>query len=116
MTFHIVYNDAYKRVIPAVLTDSRGSIVDIQAVGGFALKAYNDLQVSNVTSTVLPYKIETEYGNIAGYFNLQVNKLQQTVSLKDKQLRPAFINFDADISNEIGIFISNNKWKTDYLF
>jgi hypothetical protein len=115
MIFRIIYNQEYKRTIPAVLIDSRGSISAIQTAGGFAVKAYTDSQVALVTDTIIPYKIETDLGNLAGYFNLQV-KFNVTVTLKGKQLRPAFQQFDNQISQIINNFISSNDWKEDYLF
>lgn len=115
MTFRVIYNQDYKRTIPAILIDGRGEIAAIQTAGGYAVKAYTDSKVSEVTSTVIPYKIETDLGSLAGYFNLQVKPLGG-VSLLVTQLRPAFKQFDTQISQIISNFISSNEWKEDYLF
>lgn len=102
--------------MPAVLIDSRANIPAITTASGFEVKAYTDLQVDRVTNTVLPYIIETEFGNLCGYFLLQVDTVSETARLIQKQLRPAFVQFDSQISNEISNFITSNKWQEDFLF
>lgn len=115
MTFNITYNQEYKRVIPAVLIDGRGAIPTIQAAGGYEVKAYTDSQVALVTNTVIPYKIETDGGNLAGYFNIQAKSATRGV-LQTYQLRPAFKQFDSQILGIITNFISSNEWIEDILF
>lgn len=114
MVFRIIYNQEYKRVIPAVLIDSRGGISAIETTGGYETKAYTDAQVAVVTPVVIPYKIESGAGNLSGYFNLQIT--DETVVLLGTQLRPAFEQFSAQISQIINNFIISNVWKEDYLF
>lgn len=114
MIYKVTYNQEYKRVIPAVLIDSRGTIPAIQTVGGYELKSYNDSQVAIVTDTVIPYKIETETGNLAGYFNVQTKSETRAV-LQGYQLRPAFQQFDAEILQIITNFIASNVWQYDIL-
>lgn len=114
MVFRIIYNQEYKRVIPAVLIDSRGGISAIETTGGYETKTYTDAQVALVTPTVIPYKIESGAGNLAGYFNLQVEG--SNAGLLVMQLRPSFGELSAQISQIINNFIISNVWKEDYLF
>lgn len=116
MSRRILYNESYKRVIPAVLIDSRAFVPAITTATGYEVKAYTDAQVSLVTSTVIPYKIETDNGNLAGYFNLQVSTSPVSASVLNKQLRPAFQQFESEINQEISNFIQSSNWKADYLF
>jgi len=116
MSYRIIYNDSYKRVIPAVLIDSRGTNVAIDTATGFEVLAYTDSKVDLVTNTVLPYKIETDNGNLAGYFNLSVTESPKAASLLNKQLRTAFQIYDSEITELITNFIISNNWEADYLF
>ena len=114
MIYRFIYNDAYKRVIPATLIDSRG-VLSIATASGFAVKDYTDSEVAKVTANVIPYKIETDNGTLAGYFNLTVTADRLFATLLNKQLRPAFVKFDSDIANKISIFITSNDWQVDIL-
>ena len=114
MTFRIIYNQDYKRVIPAVLIDGRGSIPAIQETGGIATKDYTDSVVNMVNENTVPYKIETDTGNLVGYFNILVD-INGNATLMNSQIRPAFQNFDAEISQLIITFIASNDWVFDYI-
>ena len=114
MTFRIIYNQDYKRIIPAVLIDSRGLIPDIQETDGFATKNYTDSVVNMVNEDTVPYKIETDTGNLVGYFNILVG-IDGNASLMNSQIRPAFQNFDAEISQLIITFIASNDWVYDFI-
>lgn len=116
MNYRIIYNQEYKRVIPAVLIDSRANINAIKTATGYEVKAYTDSQVALVTSLVIPYKIETLNGNLAGYFNLTVSDNPKTVVLLNAQLRPAFVQYNSEISQLISTFIISGNWEFDYLF
>lgn len=116
MSYRIIYNEEYRRVIPAVLIDSRANISAISTAGGFAVKAYTDAQVALVTATVIPYKIETNEGNLAGYFNLSIGVNPKSAVILNAQLRPAFVQFNSEISQIISNFIISNDWQFDYLF
>lgn len=114
MNFRIIYNDAYKRVIPATLIDSRGKISAIETAGGFAVRDYTNAEVDRVGENVIPYKIETEGGNLVGFFNLVI-KFGFVCTLLNKQLRPAFQTFDTQITNKISNFILSKEWQSDIL-
>jgi len=116
MIFRIIYNQEYKRVIPAVLIDSRQNLPFLKSAGGYDVLAYTESQVLLVTDKVVPYKIETDGGNLAGYFNLQVGSDTNTATLLNYQLRPAFITFDAQILQIISNFIQSNEWQFDCLY
>lgn len=114
MTFRITYNDEYKRVIPAVIIDGRGLNPAIATLGGFAMKAYTDSKVAQVIPGTIPYKIETDTGNLAGYFILMID-YNGTPFLIDYLVRPAFVQFDSEISQNINNFIQSNDWQFDTL-
>ena len=116
MTFIIVYNQEYKRVIPAVLIDSRQNFPFLKSAGGYDVLAYTQSQIDLVTDRVVPYKIETDDGNLAGYFNLSVNDNNVTATLLNYQLRPAFESLSVQILQKISNFISSNEWQFDCLF
>ncbi len=116
MSYRIIYNQEYKRVIPAVIIDSRANISAVRTAGGFAVKDYTDAQVALVTDAVIPYKIETGNGNLVGYFNLTVSDHPKAAVLLNAQLRPAFVQFNSEISQLISNFILSNDWQFDYLF
>lgn len=116
MSYRIVYNEEYRRVMPAVLIDSRANIDAIKTADGFSVKAYTDAQVALVTNTVIPYKIETNNGNLVGYFNLSVTTSPKSALILNTQLRPAFVQFNSEISQIISTFIISNDWQYDYLF
>lgn len=116
MTYRVIYNDEYKRVIPAILIDSRALAPSIVTATGFEVLAYTNSVADLVTSSVLPYKIETNEGVLSGYFNLTVIESPKSVTLLNKQLRPAFQKYDTDISQVISNFIISGNWQNDYLF
>lgn len=114
MIFNVVYNQEYKRVIPAVIIDGRGLNPAIATLGGLELKDYTDAKVNAVTQGAIPYKIETDLGNLAGYFVLMVD-YNGSVILMDYLLRPAFMQFDTQISQIINNFITSGDWRFDIL-
>lgn len=115
MIYNFIYDDQPFRTIPAVLIDSRaGTSIENQV--GSVIKAYTDSQVALVTDAVIPYKIESDTGSIAGYFTLQVVLGNQTAQLQQFVLRPAFKQFLSEISAQINTFITGGQWKPDFLF
>lgn len=115
MTYYFTYSKSEcQRIIPAALIDSRGSINDIKNKVGSVIKTYTDQQSALVTEEALFYKIETEDGNLVGYFILTPSSVG-TMNLVKKQLRPAFVEFDAIISGQIANFILSGDWNFDKL-
>lgn len=116
MIFNFIYDIEYNRTMRGVINDSRGNIVGIKNKTGVIMKAYADEQVAEVTEMAMPYKIETgDNGNLAGYFILQISS-EGTAKLLSTQLRPAFEQFSVEISGLITNFITEGKWKNDFLF
>lgn len=111
--YKFIYDIEFSRTIPAVLKDSRASIPEIKNKIGSVIKAYTDVQVGEVGDNVVPYKIETVTGVLAGYFTVLVKG--GFGSQFQYQLRPAFVQFNAVISAEISIFIASDSWRFDYL-
>lgn len=115
MSYRFIYGQPEcNRVIPAVLIDKRASIPEIKNKPGIIIKTFTDAQVALVTDSCIFYKIETEQGNLAGYFTIQIIREGVPIILQ-YELRPAFQQFDLQISQEIAIFITNGGWKIDYL-
>lgn len=113
MTFRFIYQPSeYSRIIPAVLIDARASIPAIKNQIGSAIKAYCDAEVVMVSgapfNTVLFFKIEATDGSLGGYFSLRVTPLG--ARLRQFQLRPAFVQFNSQISMEIANFITSNQY------
>jgi hypothetical protein len=116
MTYRFIYSQSEcNRIIPAVLIDKRASIDEIKNKAGSIIKAFTDQQVSLVTDTTIFYKIETDQGNLAGYFTLQVIRTG-VVAILQYELRPAFVEFDLEISGLISNFIRDASYQQDYLF
>lgn len=113
--------DVY-RVVQSVLIDKRAAIPAISGQVGSVIKAYTDTQAA-IAAAHLFYKIETTdmssidggfpTGVLAGYFTLDVSG--STVTRIQYELRPAYEQFTADISNLIAIFISSGDWTFDTL-
>lgn len=103
------------RTVSGIIFDSEYTIPSISNKGGFVMKTYVDAEVDKIVdlTNVIPYKIETDMGNLAGFFSLQTVGTKAT--LLQFQLRPAFQNFNADISQIIGNFILSNNWIVDIL-
>lgn len=114
MIFRITYSDDYKRVIPAVIIDGRGTNPIIATLGGYEMKTYTDTKVEAVRSNTIPYKIETDKGNLAGYFVLGI-KGNGACVLAESLLRPAFVSFSSEISQKINTFIQSGDWQFDIL-
>lgn len=116
MTYHIVYEPEYQRIMTACIIDARASIPAIKNQVGTVIKDYVDTQLSYINTNAICYKLETDLGVLAGYFVIQVTPASETAMIDSKVLRPAFVQFDSDISTQISNFIQLNNWKPDYLF
>lgn len=115
MIVRFIYDMEYERTFPAVLKDARASIPEIKNQIGSIIKAFTDSQVALVMDNVLPYKIETaDKGNLVGYMAIRVVSGEASVYLK--QLRPAFMQFDADISEQINTFIISKLYAFDSIY
>ena len=113
MTFTLTYDLDYQRTIPAVIIDSRAVIPAIKNQLGYVVKKYFDAQVALVGANSLPYKIETNDGNLAGICTIEVSG--NTAILGQFVLRPAFQQFILQIQQVIGTFIQNFNWQDDFL-
>lgn len=114
--FQIQYEQDYSRLIPAIEIDARSDNPAIRNQTGAVIKAYNDSILATINLNSLVYKVETDTGNLAGYFVLQVDPSNQTVVLSRLVTRPAFKVSVTQISSEIKQFITNGGYKQDYLF
>jgi len=115
MEFTIKYTTEPKRILAAAIMDSRFSIPILAGLGGFEVKEYVDNQIALLVDNVLPYKIETNMGNFAGFLSLKITNMGLTAVKFQEFLRPSFLAFNDEISNIISIFISDGWWKRDFL-
>lgn len=116
MIFNLIYEQDYSRLIRAIEIDARTDNPAIKNQIGSVIKAYNDSILGTINSNSLVYKVETDSGNLAGYFVLQVDPSNQTVVLSRLVTRPAFNVSVTQISSQIKQFITNGGWKQDFLF
>lgn len=116
MSYRFIYsNFESKRIVPSVLIDKRAIVPEISGQIGSVIKSFTDAQSDLVNDDTAFYKIETETGNLAGYFSIRKVR-QGVVSLLQYELRPAFEANTSEISAEIATFISENGWVYDTLF
>jgi hypothetical protein len=114
MDYYLSYDIEYKRTFNGVLIDSRSAIPAIAGQLGSVIKSFIDKEIALVTPEVLPYKIESSNGNLAGYFTIRLNS--HSGFLFQYQLRPPFVQFNAEISQIINNFIKSNSFSQDYTF
>lgn len=102
------------RIIPAVLIDNRATN-GLAGKTGAQIKEVTDAAVLAIPANGLFYLVETNNGNLAGYFVLVVYVSNFTVNLTSVELRPAFKDQDVAIRQKIYEFVNSGLWKTDYL-
>ena len=113
MTFSFTYEPEFQRVIPAVEIDARASNPAIRNQIGDVIKSFTDGKVALVTDNVIVYRIETDDGNLGGYFTVQVSS--GVATLQFSTLRPAFVQFSPQIFGLISKFVQSGQWQADYL-
>ena len=114
MTFQPIYEPDFKRLIPAIINDSRNTIPETTNQIGMVIKTYFDAQIASVGLNGIVYRIEGEAGVLAGYFVLQV--VNKIASLSSYQFRPAFQSFSAQLLSLISTFIQENGFLNDILY
>lgn len=97
-----------------IIDARKGSILANKT--GPVIKTEIDSRLSLITANVLVYKIETEKGNMGGYFSMIVNEENKTGILQQKVIRPSFESKQLEISQLISNFIFGGQWKRDFLF
>jgi len=113
MTFTLIYEIDYKRVMSAVINDARNTIPEIAGSPGNDIYAYSQAQIAMIVPGVLVYRVGSVDGNLGGYLALQTGNGVATPLLI--QLRPAYQRFSLEISQFISNFITSNAWKSDLL-
>lgn len=114
MTYSITYSLDKRRIVPAVLIDNRATN-GLAGKTGAAIKVVTDAAVAAITSQDLFYLLETDSGNLAGYFVLRVYLSNFSVNLVSIELRPAFKDQSVVINQRVAVFVNSGLWKTDYL-
>lgn len=115
MTYRIIYCQEYQRIITSCIIDARKGTL-LANKRGAVIKAEIDIQIALIAPNVLVYKIETEKGNMGGYFSITVNEENKTGTLQQKVLRNSFESKQLEISQLISNFIFGGEWKRDFLF
>lgn len=113
MTLSLTFEIDYKRIISAVINDSRNVIPEITNQPGTVIYAYAQAQIAQVVRGVLVYRIGSSDGNLGGYLALQT--VNGGASILLLQLRPAYQGISLEISQFISNFITSNQWKNDLL-
>lgn len=115
MSYHIVYTEDIKQVVSAVFIDARSVTMPL-GINGVEVQELLDEQLLLITKNVIVYKIETEEGNLVGYFTVDVNVGQRTASANNPVLRVPFFANLGEIPVVIGRFMQQNLWQADFLF
>ena len=110
MTYRVIYDDQWFRTIPSVMIDARAGTPLANATGA-VMETYIQAQLALIIPGVLTYKIETNSGNLAGVFALNV--VGNVATLLFSILRPAFIGDSDNITMEISTFIQGNYFLYD---
>lgn len=114
MTWYLTYEpEIYQRIMFAVIVDNRTNIPAIKSAYGVAIDAYVSGQILLVLPDSLFYKIESENGNLAGFFTLDM--LNNGVVLSLFMLRPAFQQFNTEITEKINNFIISGDWQANLI-
>ena len=113
MTFDLIYELDFKRVMSAIINDSRNTIPAIKGQSGGIIYSYIQAQISLVVPGVLVYRIIGNGSNLGGFLALQTQNGVASPLLV--QLRPAYQQFSLEISQFIANFITSNSWKSDLL-
>lgn len=114
MTFTLQYELDFKRLISAVINDSRNTIPETTNQSGIVIFDYIQDQIARVVPGVLIYRIITGNGNLGGYAAIQVQG--SLISLLFYQFRPAFQDFTSEILDNISIFIQQNGPLQDIIY
>lgn len=113
MIYNFTYCENYNSLFWGVIADSRSNITAIKDAIGTVIKTYVDTQTALVVPGVIPYKIETDEASLAGYFLLSA--VPGAVSVISLQLRPAFVQFQEQINQNIATFVESGNWAFDTL-
>jgi hypothetical protein len=115
MQFRFIYCQEYNRVFSGVYIDSQYNIPAIANKIGSEIKQWVDAKLALISENVLPYKIETEKGVLAGIVSLEVDSSNAVANVQQKQYRPAYVQFSTQLDQAINDFISSNDWQDDLL-
>lgn len=112
MTFTISYRQEYEKIIQAIMIDNRLRL-EMNGQNGNIVQQKIDAEVSAIGNPPLFYVIESNSGNLCGYFYIKI--VNDAGTLGKKNYRPQYVkNFD-EFDDMVTKFISSNQWKNDYL-
>lgn len=108
------YDDNFYRTIPACIIDGRGGNTAVAGQIGFVIKDFTDAEVIKARQPgVLPYKMETDNGNLIGFMSIKV--VNGIAGLYQLWLREAYKANLNEITQDISIFITSLSWEFDTL-
>ena len=110
MMYRVIYDDQYFRTIPACMIDARVGTPLANATGAM-MEEFIQPKVALIVPGVLPYKLESPNGNLAGVFALQTSSTGAVLLFSI--IRPAFVEDQVNISQEIVNFIQGQDWVYD---
>ena len=103
-------NGSYKNIMRSVLIDARATTMPPHATG-FEIDAIVNKATKAITDTNLFFKLETELGNIVGYFTLGLTNNKKVAVISSLVVRPAFQKNIKIISEQINNFIQTNEYQ-----
>lgn len=106
MIYRIIFDDQWFRIIPSCMIDARVGTPLAGATGVVMQKIIDEKLV--LVPGNLPYKIENNNGVLVGVFVMKPDG-----TLIFSIIRPAFQQFEEDITQEISTFIGGNNWVYD---
>lgn len=112
MTFSIVYRQEIKKIVQAIMIDNRLNH-EMNGKDGNIVQAKIDAEVAAIGDKPLFYSIESDSGNLCGYFYLRLQ--DDKASLGKKNYRPQYGKYFDEFDSLVTAFIASNKWKHDYL-
>ncbi len=115
MSYNITYVDNIQPLVTSVFIDARATTMP-SGINGNEVQILIDQQLAQINDQTIVYKIETDFGNLVGYFTLQVNTSNKTCMVASEVIRQAFQQYSVQISEFINNFIQSNDWQFDYLF
>lgn len=115
MSYNITYVDNIPPLVSAVFIDARATTMP-SGINGNQVQVLINQQLAQINNQTIVYKIESDFGNLVGYFTLQVNPSNKTCVKASQVLRQAYQQYSVQITQVINNFIQSNDWQFDYLF
>src|SRR5258707_15820418 len=96
MMIKFIYEPNYPRIIFSVMMDARAG-TPLANKPGTTQKQFIDNEIAKDTPDVIPYRLETDLGGMAGYISLLTANQGTKASLYQFMLRPTFKRLSIEI-------------------